>query len=430
MRVYIEVYGCALNRSDAAYVRELLANQGMEIVERPSEAEVVILFTCIVRRDTELRMIKRLRELCEVCRRGSKKLVIAGCMASALPDRALNACPEASLVTPRALSDVVRALGCEKIVDRNVRVFDRIPTYFEGVKATIAVADGCLDNCSFCIIKRARPNLVSAPIDRVVEAVRNAIARGVVEIELTAQDLAVYGYDRYGRFMLIELLNRILEIEGDYRIRLGQMNPKYIVEYLDELIDILKDPRVYKHLHIPVQSGNNRILALMERGYEVELFKDIVTELRSKIENVHIATDIIVGFPTENEFEFLDSVKLLMELDLDRVHIARYSPRPMTKAASMKQVREPIKKMRSSYIEAVYELIGLSKNLEFVNSIVQGYVVEYEASRNSYVVRAPDYRSIVVKVGEDPKKLLGKKAVVRIYEASFYDLRGKVLRIQ
>jgi len=423
MKVYIEVYGCALNRSDAMYAKEMLMEQGFEIVDDIKEADAVILFTCIVRRDTELKMIKRLTELCKEFR---GRIVVAGCMASALPERIRSTCPSASLVTPRGLSKIARALKGEKIVDEDVRIFDRIPMYFEGVRATIAVADGCLDECSFCIIKKARPNLVSAPIERIVDAVKCAISRGVVEIELTAQDLAVYGYDRYGKFMLPELLHRILEIEGDFRIRLGQMNPKYIAKFIDELIEILRDPRVYKHVHIPVQSGNDRVLNAMNRGYSAELFRDVVSELRNKIENIHIATDVIVGFPTETEFEFLDTVKLILELDIDRVHIARFSLRPKTKAVSMKQIPEPIKKLRSSYMEALYELVGMSKNMEFVGALVSGYVVEYDSSRNSYVVRAPDYRSIVVK-NCSKRNLLGEKVLVKITEASFYDLRGVIM---
>ncbi len=421
MKVCVEVYGCALNRSDAMYAIELMRNSDIEVVNDLSECDTVIVFTCIVRRDSEIKSLRRIRELCLQ----GKRVIVAGCMASALPAEALKACSTASLVTPSGLIDIVEVVrGVKRVADRSERVFDRVPTLVEGVKATIAVADGCLDECSFCIVKRARPYLKSAPMDRVVEAVKEALRRGAIEIEITAQDLAVYGCDLYGKPSLPQLLERILEVEGDFRIRLGQMNPRHLHVFLDEIIEILKDPRVYKHLHIPIQSGSDRILLLMNRKHSVELFESLVRELKAKVEGIHIATDIIVGFPEETELDFLQSVKLIVDLDIDRVHIARYSLRPLTPAASMKQVSEPVKKVRSSYMEGVYEVVALSKNLEFVGAIGEGYVVECDEKRGKVIARLPDYRSVVLP---GSKELLGEKTRFRITQATFYDLRGEII---
>ncbi|NPA97636.1 MAG: tRNA (N(6)-L-threonylcarbamoyladenosine(37)-C(2))-methylthiotransferase [Crenarchaeota archaeon] len=423
MKVCIEVFGCALNRSDAMYARELLEEAGFEITDDLAECDTVVVFTCIVRRDSELRSVRRISDLCKA----GKRVVVAGCLASALPAEALRYCKDASLLTPSAVSDIVGVVkGLKKVAHRDTKVFDRVPRVVRGSVATIAVSDGCLDECSFCIVKRARPYLKSAPIDKVVEAIKKALRDGAVEIELTAQDLAVYGVDLYGTYALPELLERILEIDEDFRLRLGQMNPRHLAQIIDRVIDALKDPRVYKHLHIPIQSGCDRILNLMNRKHSAELFREIVKEFRRKIENVHIATDIIVGFPTERESEFLESAKLIIEMDIDRVHIARYSPRPLTKAYSMPQVPEPIKKARSSYLESIYELHALSKNLEFINAVSEGYAVEYDPDRRTVTARLSDYRSVVLRGTKD---IVGKKIRFRITEATFFDLRGRIMEV-
>jgi len=427
MKVYIETYGCALNRADEALIREILEEHGYEIVDSIEEANAVIILTCIVRRDTELRMCKRLEELRKVVSEG-KTLIVGGCMAKALPSTVLRIVPQAKLLTPQAIDKVVEVIRCStRFADGDRKEFERVPSYVYGVRAVIAVAEGCLDECAFCIVRRARPKLSSARIEKVVESVKRALERGAIEIEITAQDLAVYGRDIYGKFALIELLRAILSIDRDFLLRIGQMNPKYLASYLDELIDILRDKRVYKHLHIPLQSASNRVLEAMNRGHRVEEFIEIVKELRAKIEGIHIATDIIVGHPGEAEEDFIESAMLVMKGFVDRVHIARYSIRPFTRAAQMPQVPESIKKRRSSYLESLYELVALNMHLEYVGSLAVATVTEIDESSGKAVGRLFNYIPVVIENGG--RELLGKKVVCEIHDATFYDLRGVARKI-
>ncbi len=423
MRVYIETYGCALNRADEAVMKALLRSRGHEIVEDPREADVIVLNTCIVRYDTEVRMIKR---LCEFVKMG-KKIVVAGCMARALPAHVRRYAKDAILLSPQSVAricDAIEAPPASIFIDEEKRLND-VPAVVEGVKATIAVSEGCLDDCAYCIVKKARPKLKSVSIERVVRAVRDAVSRGAVEIEITAQDLAVYGVDLYGRYALTDLLEAVLELECEFRLRIGQLHPRHVLHYLDELIDVMKDPRVYKHIHIPIQSGNNSVLNIMSRGNSVEEFLGMIEELRSKIEGIHIATDIIVGHPGEDELAFLDSVKLISDYDIDRVHIARYSMRPFTAAASMPQIPDNVKKVRSRFIEKVYEMIALSKNIEYIGSRSVAIVTELGLQPGSLVARLFNYIPVVIRA---PSELLGKRVLLEIDEATFYDLRGTIVR--
>jgi MiaB-like tRNA modifying enzyme len=423
-RVYIETYGCTLNRADSAIMKTVLLERGYEIVEKPEEAEVVVLNTCIVRHDTEVRMLKRVEELGKLC----KKLVVVGCMARALPAKVRKAAPNSSLITPQAVYRVVEAVESEQpiVLHSEVKEYPILPKVVDGIIASIPVAEGCLDECSFCIVKIARPHLKSVPIERVVETVKEVLKKGAVEIEITAQDLSVYGYDIYGKYALPELINSILEIEGGYMIRLGQLNPRHIINYLDEIIEVLKNPKVYKHLHIPVQSGDNRVLKLMNRGHSVEDFIEIVSEVRKKVEGVHIATDIIVGHPGEDEEAFAASVKLIAEYGVDRVHIARYSPRPFTKSSLMPQIPDPVKKTRSSHIEKVYEEVALKINRDYIGARALVWITEMDMVRGRAVGRLFNYRPVVLDAGGSS---LGKRALIEIIDATFYDLRGRVLEL-
>lgn len=422
LKVYFETYGCALNRADESVMKAILRDKGYEIVEDPKEANVIVINTCIVRYDTEVRMIKRLRYLAKL----GKKLIVAGCMARALPSHVRRIVKEAILLAPQSVSrihEAVEAPPASMFIEEEKDI-EYIGVVVEGVKAVIAVGEGCIDDCAFCIVKKARPRLKSIPIERVVKAVQEALSRGAKEIEITAQDLAVYGIDVYGKYALVDLLNAILELEYDFRLRIGQLNPRHLIKYMDEIVEVLKDPRVYKHVHIPLQSGSNKVLTVMNRGSTVEEFIQIVHELRSKVEGIHIATDIIVGHPGEDELSFLESVKVIAEYDIDRVHIARYSIRPFTPAASMPQIPDNIKKIRSKYIEKVYQLIALSKYLEYVNSYGVAVVTERGLHDDSFVARLFNYIPVVIKA----PNALGKTLLIHIKEATFYDLRGEVVK--
>jgi MiaB-like tRNA modifying enzyme len=423
VKVYIETYGCALNKADSLTMKKLLAENGYEVVEVPEEADVVILNTCVVRYDTEVKMFKRIERLVKL----GKKLIVSGCLTKVYPYKVKAIDNSISMVSPQSVDKIIEAVESWKPVYLfdEFKNFDVLPEIVEGVKATIPVAEGCLDECSFCVVKIARPHLRSVPIEKVVEGVKKVLDKGAVEIELTAQDLSVYGYDLYGRYSLPDLLKSILEIEREeFVIRLGQMNPRHLVYFLDDIIEILRDPRVYKHLHIPIQSGSNKVLDYMNRKHSVELFIDIIKELRNKVEGIHLATDIIVGHPGEDEEDFVKSINLITEYRIDRVHIARFSPRPQTRSSLMPQIPDPVKKIRSSYIEKVYEAIALNLNLEYVGSIAKVWITEVDRSKDKAIGRLFNYRPVVLDVGAES---MGKQAYVWIENATFYDLRGKVL---
>mgnify|MGYP001772514178 CR=1 FL=1 len=418
MKVYIETYGCALNKGDTYIMMSILQDKGHEIVKDVKEADVIILNTCAVRLETEERMKQRIKEL----RKEGKKLVVAGCLAGAEPATVLSIAPEASLLGPQSVEKVA-----EVVESKERRIYLEgekpliTPKVFEGKVAIIPIADGCAGDCSFCITKLARRKLRSYPPHLIVEAVKEAVSKGAVEIELTAQDTAAYGLD-LGGVRLSDLVKKVTEIEGDFMIRIGMMTPEQAMRDLDGLIEVLKDRKVFKFVHLPVQSGDDRVLKLMNRKYTVDEYKELVKEIRSKIPIVNITTDIIIGHPGEDEEAFNNTLELMKELKFERIHLAMYSIRPNTRSASMKQVPDPVKKARMQVANKLYEELAYEVHSEYVGSIANVITTEY-GRKGSVIGRTINYIPVVIRdnIG------LGKRVNVKITEASFFDLRGQLL---
>ncbi|MEM1605086.1 MAG: tRNA (N(6)-L-threonylcarbamoyladenosine(37)-C(2))-methylthiotransferase [Fervidicoccaceae archaeon] len=428
---YIETYGCTLNKTDSALIEARLRSAGYISVDSIDKADIIIINTCTVRLDTEERMLRRIKELCIE----GKKLIVTGCLASAQPAFVKSECKDAIVLDNMSISLIHLylnggfnfQLGEKALAEKALNpVIHR-----EGPILSVPLADGCLDNCSYCITKLARPNLLSRKPDKVIEKLRETVSSlpyEVVEVQLTGQDLAVYGYDIVKKPLLPSLLESIFSI--DYggkllKIRLGMMTPNWFKFIMNDIVEIMKnDQRVYRFLHLPVQSGDDRVLRLMRRRYSVSEFKQMVEFIRREIEDVQIATDIIVGHPGEDELAFQKTLELLQELRIERVHIAQYTPRPHTLSARMKQLTYGERKRRSLLINKIYEEIGYEWHSKLVGRRVKAYLVErFRWKGQHYIVgRTDNYVSIVVKNATD--KQLGKIADVCIDEATFYDVRG------
>ncbi|MEM1879312.1 MAG: tRNA (N(6)-L-threonylcarbamoyladenosine(37)-C(2))-methylthiotransferase, partial [Desulfurococcaceae archaeon] len=417
MKVYIETYGCALNKSDEALMMSALMSRGHRIVDTIDEADVVVVNTCTVRLDTEYKMISRIRELHKLCSETGKKLIVAGCMAKVQPYTVSLVAPSASLVSPQNAGRIHVAVESK---NRVVLLEGKRERNFIGVcqgKITpIAVQEGCLGNCTFCIARYARRELVSHSIEAITSAVKKAVEQGAVEIELTGMDLGTYGLDLYRRRALPDLLRTLVSIEGNYKIRIGMINPEHFRYILDDLVDVLKtSSKVYKFLHIPLQSGSDKVLKLMGRRYSIDEYRSFVKEIKRKIPNVSIATDIIVGFPGEEEEDFECTIKVIKELEFERVHLASYSIRPLTLAASMKQINTRVKKSRMRRALEVIVTVGVKVREQYIGRVVEGFITE---KTDNWIARLDNYIPVVLKTNHSAS--FGDLVKVFVDEATFF----------
>lgn len=430
-RYYIETYGCSLAEFDSSVMEYVLESSGFTRVSDISEADVVVVNTCAVRLDTEQRIAERLEFITRSY--PDKLLVVAGCLVKARPGLVARVAPRASLISPQNVHRVVEAIevlekGSKLVALDGFRDTSWLPTPRpSGATATIMIQEGCLGDCSFCITKIARRQVKSYPPRLIVETIAKLVEMGVIEIRLTGLDTAVYGVDLPGRPTLADLLNMILDkVEGDYMLRVGMMTPEQALEVIDELLEAYRDPRVYKYFHIPIQSGDDRVLKLMNRGYTVKEYKNLHSKIKAWYPEAMIATDIIVGHPGEDEEAFQNTLRIVRELRFEKIHIAQYSIRPHTRSAAMPQVPDGVKKVRSSILAKVAEEIGYEITSRYKGKVVDVVVTEEGFRKGSLVGRMINYIPVIILYD---KKLLGARAKVLVKENTFFDLRGDLVEI-
>ncbi|MEM4700364.1 MAG: tRNA (N(6)-L-threonylcarbamoyladenosine(37)-C(2))-methylthiotransferase [Candidatus Nezhaarchaeales archaeon] len=397
---YIETYGCWLNVGDSAIIAGLLRGAGFEEARSLSEASVIIVNTCAVRAETERKMLRRIRELSEGVRGSGRVLIVTGCLATYRPALVSKAAPSAAIVTTDAIERVVEAVktGGGFYAGRGVRGWLRLPSLRAEGRVVVPIAVGCLGSCAYCIEPLARGRLRSYPVEEVVKRVEEAVKAGAREVFLVAQDAAAYGLDIGSS--LPELLRRICEIEGDFMVRVGMMEPSVASRIIDNLLEAYEDPKVYKYLHLPLQSGSDRVLKMMGRSYSAEEFLELVKLYRARFPEGFLATDVIVGLPGEGEEEFCETLKVLEAAEPDKVHIARFTPRPLTPAASMEQPPEWVKKQRSRVASSFVDRLTLKRNEEWVGKTLKVLVTDVAGGYAK--CRASNYKLIVVSAELEP----------------------------
>jgi len=404
-KIHLETFGCTANVGDTMKLRAILGKDGHEIVEK-DEADAVIVNTCTVTKRTELNVIKRLKEL----KGEGKEVIVAGCMAAAQPELVKSILGnDVTMVTPR---DICNGYSEEHELD------------FDGVVTVIPIAMGCVGNCSYCIVKRARGNLKSYEPEKIFETVKSAVEMGAKEIRITSQDCSAYGWENSSALKLPELLELITSVEGDFRIRVGMMNPFTVIPILDELLEAFDSEKVFKFFHVPVQSGSDKVLVDMRRNYKAADFVEIVEGIRKRFEYSTICTDFIIGFPTETEDDFLSSLNLLKNVKPEKVNITRFSPRPGTEAFKLKDLLEREKKKRSRIFSSLYHKVALERNTALEGKKHTILITE-KGKKGGVICRDPSYRMIVI----NKDLALGASYTARIMDVRSTYLVGEVQNV-
>lgn len=442
-RIFVKTWGCAHNQSDGEYMAGLLRSYGYSTsFDRADDAHLWLLNSCTVKGPAEA----HLRTEIERAVASGKRVVVAGCVSQADPrasflegvsivgvqqiDRVVE------IVEETLRGNCVRLLGSRRVVandgddhqERRIRKAGGAPLELPKMRRNplveiIPISTGCLSACTYCKTRHARGRLGSYAPEEIVERARQALCEGVREIWLTSEDSGAYGRDIGSS--LPELLRRlvaVLEPVDDVMLRLGMTNPPYILDHLDEIEEILASACVYSFLHVPVQSGSDSVLLDMRREYTRADFERVVTRLGDACT---IATDLICGFPTESEEDFLDTLELVRRHRFPVLFINQFYPRPSTPAASIRPrvATQEVKRRTRAVTQLFNEYEPLRARIGECLSVL---CVDVASDGRHLVGHSKRYEQVLL---EPDRRLIGRRVQVCVTDAGKHFMRAQVIRI-
>lgn len=355
MKVFLDVIGCRLNQSEMEGVANTFRALGHEIVPDPSQADLAIVNTCAVTVKAAADSRKKLRR---AARLGASQVIATGCWATLYPERALDLAGVTGVITNDSKDGMVAAItgaSASEIAALD-RVREPLPGDRSRTRAFIKVQEGCNNHCTYCLTRLARGKSRSRELAEILADIEVAEKGDTQEVVLTGVQLGAWGRDLPKKQTLADLLEGVLIQGGFSRLRLSSIEPW---DFDVELLEFWQDPRLCRHLHIPLQSGDNRVLKAMGRPIQVEEYRELVETIRLAIPEVAVTTDVIAGFPGESQAAFENTKKLIQSIGFAGGHVFTYSPRPGTCAIKMKD-RIPVKlaKARNAELRQLFHEIG------------------------------------------------------------------------
>jgi len=419
-KIWVEAYGCSASFADSEMISGLIVNGGHTLADSAFDSDLNLVVTCSVKDVTANKMIHRIKSL------KSKPLVIAGCLPKAERHTVEKFSEKASLLGPNSLRKTLDVVNSTLRGKRRVEL-DDVDSSKVGLPkirinpaiGIVEISNGCMSECTFCQTKLSKGDLTSYRIGDIVRQVKKEISEGCKEIWLTSTDNGCYGFDIDAD--LPSLVNSVCGIQEDFKVRVGMMNPMYMPRIRDGLLKSFESDKVFKFLHVPVQSGSDKVLNDMKRGHTVKTFRDVSTKFRKKFPHFTISTDVIVGFPTESKEDFEKTVDLIEETKPNIVNLSRYSKRPGTEAAEWEQIQVSEVMRRSKIISDLIERISLENNQKWIGW--KGKVLFDETAEGSVKGRNFAYKPIFVKdrIG------IGEIHTVKITEAKTHSILGKIV---
>jgi MiaB-like tRNA modifying enzyme len=428
---FLDSYGCTLNASDAEIIDQAFALSNLERVNKASDANIIIVNTCGVKVPTEQKILHVIQQYGEMA---DKILLITGCLPLIYRDNLdrINVLAPGfgAIVGPRNYHELPGIIEQLQAGQRNIVSiepasleckYDLEMARPQPHLAILPVAEGCLGACTYCCTRFARGSLDSYPAPLLETKMAKFLAEGATEVLLTAEDCSAY-YDKENGIYLPKLIDMLSGLGGVYFIRVGMMNPRTVLPITNELVDAFSSPAVFKFLHVPVQSGSDRILKAMNRQYSRANFLDIVCAFRERYPTITIATDVICGYPGEMDADFDDTLALMHEVGPDVINISMYGNRPGTAASKLKPLPTEIIKERSRKLTILHREIVAASLQTMIGWEGPAIVDEINEKKQSTVARTADYRPIVLQSGPS---VLGEIIQVRVTGSGPHYLIGE-----
>ncbi len=429
-KVYIKTFGCQMNVADSQQMAHLLAAD-YALTDRAEDADLLLINTCAIRRKSEEKVRSLLGRLQPLKKRRPELIIgVGGCVAQQEGERLLKAAPHLDLVFGThgiyRLPDLVRRAERRRTVDTELTgCFPELlrREWPQGrVQTFVTIMQGCNNFCSFCVVPFVRGREISREPASIAAEVRDFLAAGGKEVTLLGQNVNSYGQGLPEPVTFVELVRRLAALPGLARLRFATSHPK---DLSPELIGAFGSvPNLCEHLHLPVQSGSDRILAAMNRRYTRQTYLDKVAELRQACPGLSLTTDLIVGFPGETEEDFQDTLKLMQEAGFDQAFSFKYSPRPQTRAAALPdQVPEAVKAERLSRLQTLQEGLTRASHQRLVGQVKE--VLAEGPSKRSGDELTGRLRTNQVVNFTGPPELAGALVSVAITEAHPHSLKGQ-----
>ncbi|MCS3900962.1 tRNA (N(6)-L-threonylcarbamoyladenosine(37)-C(2))-methylthiotransferase [Methanococcus voltae] len=469
-KVHLEGYGCTLNTSDTEIIKNSLIEKGFNVFTgnfndlKDENINLVVINTCIVRQETEHKMISKIKKYKE----SNKKVIVAGCLAKALSKKVEGLYD--ALIMPREAhlsGEIVKAvvegykpeeinnkidLFKKEVENSEISKIDNKLNYLLKNNCTennnnnnnkivnntnnntnlvmaLPICEGCLGNCTYCIVKVARGNLISYEPKNIIKKSEELIKSGTKCLLITAQDTACYGFDRRDKYRLPNLINDIVDNPNskpfDFGIRIGMMHANYANSFIDELIESYSSEKVIKFLHLPIQSGDDNVLKDMNRGYTVDEFISVLGEFKRKVKDLNFTTDVIVGFPTESEEAFENTLEVMKKIKPDFTHGAKYSQRKYTLAGRMKQIDTKIRKERSEILNKLRREISFENNKRHVGQTFECLITKKGEAITSNCKKVLFNRFDEFNEFNAP---VGEFKTLKITEAGTFGLKGRLIK--
>ncbi len=417
-KLFIDTLGCQMNKSDTERMYGMLSHFDYEPTDNEKDADLLIVNTCAIRQLSADKAYSRLgnwkRLKADKKKEGKTiRYAICGCVAQLEGEALLKKFPTLDLVFgTRNIPQLPELL--KKIESKRICAISDVPIIendynimrTKSTNAWLTIMEGCNNFCSYCVVPYTRGRERSRTIEAIIKEGKTILSQGFKEITLLGQNVDSYGKNLKDGTNFAKLLSELDKLEGDFRIR---FTSSYPTDITDEVIDVVRNSKhICECFHIPMQSGNDRILKEMNRRYNVEQYREIVNKIRSKIENVAITSDFIAGFPSETEEEFQDTINAIEEFELDYSNTAAYSPRPITKAGKMtdKFIDDETKKKRLQILNDKVKEASLKSNKKYVGKILEVLIDDVKdgiyqgRTRNNKVVHLTDSADNNYQIGQ------------------------------
>lgn len=421
--VYIETYGCSANQNNSEIIAGLLVSSGYQITNNQDIADTVIVNTCAVKKKTEDKIKRRIQDLGD----SDKTTIVTGCLPETDEKSIRKLNPKAKLLGTHNIKSVVQLVKQDSLPvinnylsKRNEEkiLLPKIP--INKLISITQILEGCLSGCTFCNTKLAKGNVFSYPQEKIIRSVENDLKAGAKEVWITSQGNACYGMD-LGEQKLPELIEKITGLNHRFKLRIGMMNPQHIYSITDKLVEVFKHPKVYKFLHIPIQSASNKILKDMRRPYSIEQVGIIIKKFRSEIPDITISTDIITGYPTETDNDYKKNLEFLEAYKPDVLNLSKFSKHKNTPAENLIEIPIEIMNQRNKEIMNLHRQTAFENKKKFLDREVRVFINK-KINFGLYEARDKNY-NIVLVAGKD---ILGKTLNVKIDKIGVHHMIGKI----